>query len=111
MNQDSGRDGFGLGPFAIGNRRGATGRENRSVDISVRKHGSPASQRVRAVNVSTGGMRVEPAVAGYVGEHVFIDAGSALENVEARIAYHDGPATGLAFIQPLSESVLARLFA
>ncbi len=80
------------------------------VDIEVRilKHRQENRQNCMARDISTGGMRIEPPVVGYVGEHVYVNTEMGLEGIEARIANQEPAGTGLRFVFPLPEELVCR---
>jgi hypothetical protein len=84
--------------WPFGQRR-ASERLPSRLDVSVSRHRSDTVTDHVAANVSNGGMMLEPAVDGYVGEHLFLDGGTLFSGLEARITHQYGDATGIAFVQ------------
>lgn len=70
-----------------------------SLAIQVTRHVDQTVSEHVSVNVSNGGMMLEPAVDGYVGEHLYLTADPLFVSVEARITHQYGDATGIAFVQ------------
>lgn len=79
-----------------------------SLVIKVSRHRSDAVTEHVSVNVSNGGMMLEPAVDGYVGEHIYLSAAPLFSGLEARITHQYGDATGLAFVQRVDRPEIAR---
>lgn len=67
--------------------------------IMVSRHRDDTETEHASVNVSNGDMMLEPAVDGYVGEHLYLTADPLFSMVEARITHQYGDATGVAFVQ------------
>lgn len=84
--------------WPFGQRRQSE-RQPSSLAIRVTKHRDEMASNHIAANVSNGGMMLEPAVEGYVGEHLYLTAEPIFANVEARITHQYGGATGIAFVQ------------
>ena len=91
--------------WLFGQRRQSERRPS-SLTVRVTRHRDETASDHLAVNVSNGGMMLQPAVVGYVGEHIFLTADPLFANIEARINHQYGDATGIAFVQRVDRPTL-----